>query len=434
MARTSQFPASVDPGIPVEPRVPQGWQLLGFGDVLRVVERPVTLEPSQQYRLVLAKRNRGGVAARRMLTGREILTPTQFVIHAGDFLISRRQIVHGACGVVPDELHGSIVSNEYAVLRTRDGLLASYLAHLSHTPYFQRTCFHASHGVDVEKMVFNLDAWMRNRVAVPPVTEQLEIVAILSSVDDATRKNQAVIDQVHAIKKSLMRDLLTRGLPGRHKVFKKTEIGEIPEAWRLCRLAEAAEVQTGFAKNKRTAGRLSVPYLRVANVQDGFFDLSEIKTVEVDEDALARHALRAGDVLFTEGGDADKLGRGCVWEGQIAPCLHQNHVFAVRPREGVLRPRFLSLYGGGPTGKSYFLDCAKRTTNLASINSTQLKAMPIPLPPIQEQDEILAVLTSILDREVAERRFQATLSTLKTTMMSLLLTGQVRAQTDSGPA
>ena len=92
--------------------------------------------------------------------------------------------------------------------------------------------------------------------------------------------------------------------------FKQTEIGEIPEEWQLKRLAEVARVQTELATNKANAGPLSVPYLRVANVQDGFLILREMKSVEVSADALSRYALKMGDVLFTEGRDADKLSRG----------------------------------------------------------------------------------------------------------------------------
>src|SRR3546814_17828054 len=91
-------------------------------------------------------------------------------------------------------------------------------------------------------------------------------------------------------------------------------------------------VQTGIAKGKAINGAaITLPYLRVANVQDGHVDLSVIKTITLKPSEVDRYSLRKGDVLFTEGGDFDKLGRGTVWNGEIKPCLHQNHVFAVRP-------------------------------------------------------------------------------------------------------
>ncbi len=267
------------------------------------------------------------------------------------------------------------------------------------------------------------------RLSVPPVSEQRKIAAILSSVDDAIEKTQAVIDQVQVVKRGLMQELLTRGLPGRHTRFKQTEIGEIPEDWELRTLSEVASVQTGLAKNKGNAGSLSVPYLRVANVQDGFLDLAEMKSVEVNEDALSRYALRAGDVLFTEGGDADKLGRGTVWSGEIDPCLHQNHVFVARSR-GNLRPEFLSLYGGSSRGKEYFFNCSKQTTNLASMNSTQLKGLPVPIPRVDEQDEILERIGVFDHRLKLEEGYLDELNKLKSSLMSALLTGELRVTAD----
>src|SRR5690606_25951990 len=128
------------------------------------------------------------------------------------------------------------------------------------------------------------------------------------------------------------------------------------------------------------------------NVQDGYIELDEIKTIRVEKNRVDRYALQDGDVLMTEGGDFDKLGRGDVWRGQITPCLHQNHVFAVRPESRKIRPYFLAALANSHYGKTYFLSCAKKSTNLASINSTQLKEFPVLIPPLQEQDGITKVL------------------------------------------
>ena len=154
MARNAIYPPSVKPGIPREWPLPAGWTWTPLADVIEVVERPATLADDTVYQLVNAKRNRGGIVARDRLPGLEILTKSQFFVKAGDFVISRRQIIHGACGVAPEVLDGAVVSNEYATLRTRGTLEPDYLRLLSHTPYFQMTCFQSSVGVDVEKMVF----------------------------------------------------------------------------------------------------------------------------------------------------------------------------------------------------------------------------------------------------------------------------------------
>jgi type I restriction enzyme, S subunit len=179
------------------------------------------------------------------------------------------------------------------------------------------------------------------------------------------------------------------------------------KSWPTVHLGTLANIQTGKAKGKTTKdGLISVPYLRVANVQDGFIDLSEIKEIEINPAELDRYRLQSGDVLFTEGGDFDKLGRGTVWQGQVDPCLHQNHVFSVRVHKDELLPEFLAYLAASRIGKRYFVSCSKQSTNLASINSTQLKQFPIPLPPLAEQRRITDILVTwdravrALDRQI----------------------------------
>lgn len=201
----------------------------------------------------------------------------------------------------------------------------------------------------------------------------------------------------------------------------------LPKGWKKTRLSEIADVQTGIAKGKKNiVDPVTRPYLRVANVQDGHLDLEEIKTIEVSRHEVARFSLQVGDVLFTEGGDFDKLGRGTVWQDEIHDCLHQNHVFAVRMKNGHMLPHFLATYASSFWGKTYFLSCSKQTTNLASINSTQLKAMPLPLPPFPEQRKIVAIL-STWDRaiELTEKLIAAK-QRRKQALMQQLLTGKVR--------
>ncbi len=169
----------------------------------------------------------------------------------------------------------------------------------------------------------------------------------------------------------------------------------VPSGWKRKPLEKVAEIKTGVAKGKKgLKDPIEVPYLRVANVQDGHIDLSEVKTIQIERHQLERYSLQVGDVLMTEGGDFDKLGRGDVWQSQIAPCLNQNHVFAVRSNKQVLLPYFLAALSGSNYGKTYFLSCAKRSTNLASINSTQLKEFPVLLPPLPEQRKIAKILST----------------------------------------
>jgi type I restriction enzyme S subunit len=206
---TGSYPTSVQPGIPTLPTAPAGWVRMPLARHLTETRRPVSLSADSTYRLITVKRSRGGVELREVLTGREIKTPSQFYVREGDFLISKRQIVHGACGIVPAELDGAVVSNEYAVLNSDGQIDLKFLRYLSESRYFQQTCFHSSIGVHVEKMIFKTERWLKWPFNIPPLPEQRRIVKIL---DLARREVELLEQQVQVLrqeKAALMADLLT---------------------------------------------------------------------------------------------------------------------------------------------------------------------------------------------------------------------------------
>lgn len=208
---------------------------------------------------------------------------------------------------------------------------------------------------------------------------------------------------------------------------------KISNHWHVTALEDVAEIQTGLSKSATRQGDfIRLPYLRVANVQDGHFDLSEIKEIDVPKELVERFRVSSGDVLLTEGGDFDKLGRGAVWRGQIKDCVHQNHIFVVRPHPQKLDARFFALQTQGSRGRAYFQSCSKQSTNLASVNSTQLRQFPVALPPLPEQRKIAEILCTWdealekLDALIAakDRRKQG--------LMQQLLTGKKRVKGFAG--
>ncbi|MCL4182548.1 MAG: restriction endonuclease subunit S [Burkholderiaceae bacterium] len=203
------YPASVQPGVPNLPPSPHGWRRASLGRHLSEVRRTADLSPNNVYRLVTVKRSRGGVELRESLPGRDIKTPSQFYVRDGDFLISKRQIVHGACGIVPAELDGAIVSNEYAVLNSDGQIDLRFLRYLSESRYFQQTCFHSSIGVHVEKMIFKTERWLRWPFNIPPLPVQQRIVEVLDTARREIELISAQIDRLKREKAALMADLLT---------------------------------------------------------------------------------------------------------------------------------------------------------------------------------------------------------------------------------
>lgn len=191
-----------------------------------------------------------------------------------------------------------------------------------------------------------------------------------------------------------------------------------------------ADIVSGVTLGNKTDSLtcVEVPYLRVANVQDGYLDLSDVKTIKVTPTQCEKLLLQKGDVLMNEGGDFDKLGRGTVWRGEINRCIHQNHVFRVRPNTKKLRSNYLAFWSQFEFGKSYFILSSKQSTNLASVNSTQLHVFHIMLPDIDEQDRIENRVEAINDRLDQLNAESSKYSLVKFGLMHDLLTGRVRVK------
>ena len=170
----------------------------------------------------------------------------------------------------------------------------------------------------------------------------------------------------------------------------------IPEAWEWVRLDDVVDISGGITKGRKLAGRktFQFPYLRVANVQRGYLDLEEIKEIALPLEEVEKYQLQSGDLLITEGGDWDKVGRTAVWRCELDVMGHQNHVFRARKLISEQIEDWFELYLNSAFARDYFASSSKQTTNLASINMTQLRSCMVPMPPLDEQKRILAQVKS----------------------------------------
>jgi len=271
-----------------------------------------------------------------------------------------------------------------------------------------------------------------------PPKEAKFIESILDTLDTQIQKTEALIAKLEKIKEGLLHDLLTRGVDQEGQLrptpehapelYKESALGLIPREWEVRQLGAMSEIVSGvtLGGQQPSSSWPLVAYLRVANVQDGYLDLQQVKFLRVKPADVEKFRLIPGDVLMNEGGDFDKLGRGTVWEGEIEPCIHQNHVFRVRTFPELLDPYFLAYFSGSSRGKAYFVKSSKQSTNLASINSTQLRAFEVPVPPFSEQSAIVDHLQSHKNRLELEGRNIGKLKAQKTGLMDDLLTGRVR--------
>ena len=326
-------------------------------------------------------------------------------------------------------------STEFHVLRAVNDTSSRFVFHVCNSRRFRQSAEAQMTGSAGQKRV---PAEFFSRFFVPRFSrkEQRAIATVLDTMDEAIRRTEAVLAKLRQVKAGMLHDLLTRGLdengelrdPLRHpEHFNKTPFGTIPKKWEVLPLQNIAEVSSGvtLGNTPQGAGTIELPYLRVANVQDGYLDLQDIKRVRIYKKDIDRFALRKGDVLMNEGGDFDKLGRGAIWEGQIEPCLHQNHVFRVRPFPNSLNSYFLDAVSSSQYGKGYFLLYSKQSTNLASINSTQLKGFPVPCPDLGEQLAIVASISAFDNRFAKEYDELLKLQKFKQGLMHDLLTGRV---------
>lgn len=368
--------------------LPRGWVEVSLGDITADASQRVPA-PNERFKYVdiasidrLTKR----IGDAQSLRGTDAPSRARKVIRAGDVIVSMTRPNLNAVAVVPPEYDGQIASTGFDVLRPIH-VEPRWLFYLVRSQSFidslselvQGALYPAVRPRDVRGYVAPL----------APLPEQKRIAdkldAVLARVDVCRER----LNRIPEILKRFHQVVLAAATSGELTEDWRRSQGTV-EAWREVRLDQIADVQGGITKDikKQSAEDEEVPYLRVANVQRGYLDLAEVKTIRVRAKKLHGLLLEPGDVLFNEGGDIDKLGRGWVWEGQIARCTFQNHVFRARLFDRKNQPKYVSWWGNY-RGLSYFLRAGKQTTNLASINKSMLSALPISLPPGNEQAEIV---------------------------------------------
>lgn len=295
---------------------------------------------------------------------------------------------------------------------TLDARFAFHL--LRHLPLTEMNRASAIPGLNRED-AYGLD------VGLPPLPEQRRIVAKVDELTARTARARKELDRIPTLIARYKSAVLALAFSGRLTQDWRIELereaagdGEYPNGWAVKDLEEISEIQGGIQVGKKrpeSAKLVEVPYLRVANVQRGWLNLDEIKTLGVTAAERDRLLLEDGDILMNEGGDRDKLGRGWVWHAQIPFCIHQNHVFRIRLYDKDFPPEYVSHYAN-ENGQRYFIDQGTQTTNLASISKRKVAALPVPIPPTDEAVEILRRIDSAfgwLDRVASDHAAAARL-------------------------
>ena len=268
------------------------------------------------------------------------------------------------------------------LVRPKKSIDSKYLYHFFKTRFFRDSIERIVQGANIANLKNEYIDDLK--ILLPPLDDQIRIATLLSKVENLISRRREQIKQLDQLLKSVFLEIFC------------LKNGNVKK-WIIEPLSACTEIVSGVTKGKKYNGNKlrEVPYMRVANVKDGYLNLSEIKTIEVTEAEIHKYKLISGDLLLTEGGDPDKLGRGAVWSCEIDECIHQNHIFRVRAIGNSVNPVFLSALMASKYGKSYFFKAAKQTTGIASINSTQLKAFPLIKPPIDLQNRFAAIVNKV---------------------------------------
>lgn len=327
-------------------------------------------------------------------------------------------------------------SSELFVFRAQE-MDRDYLFYFLQNPRFIADCASTMVGTGGLKRI-STTYLMRYEIPLPPREEQKRFSNFLkqysAKIDRMMHRAQHLIDQLNEYKQSLITETVTKGL--HPEVARKDSgikwIGEIPDSWNVGQIKYFVSIKAGMTLGKKyteseKARLVERPYLRVANVQNGHLWLDDVKFINVLPEEIDDFTLHDGDLLMNEGGDRDKLARGCIWHNEIEGCLHQNHVFAVRTKEN-LDVKYLAYVTASDVGRNYFDLTAKKTTNLASTNSSTILKFKIPIPSYEEQHDIVSFLDekcSAIDAKIAKRRkLMNELSEYKRSLIYEVVTGK----------
>ena len=368
--------------------------------------------------------------------GHQIVRPGQFVFTPRDF-----DATPILCGV--SEYEGCI-SNLYIVFDVATEIHPRFLEY-----YF----WGLKHGYDFfaklsfgMRYSFNQAQFEHIPLIHPDRSTQKQIVEFLDAetarIDALIEKKQRVLASVADARFSTISRALSVGLDNNAPLIETDSpyLPKIPAGWRIWRLKHLARVRGGMTLGRTLPEGTSVittPYLRVANVQAGWVDLSDVAEIDVTETEIKRFSLRRGDVLMNEGGDNDKLGRGAVWHAPFEPCLNQNHVFCVRPSD-LRYSDWISMATNARYARDFFYLHSNQSTNLASISKTNVEKLPIAVPPPEEMRAVLEQLNARLDRFTAITEKVTTsinrLREYRAALITAAVTGQIDVAAHARPA
>ena len=372
---------------------PTDWHTQKMKQWVALAERPVTLEDDKRYRLVTVRRGFGGVDLRGEYLGKDILVKNYFKVRQGDFLISKRQIAHGACGVVSESLDGAVVSNEYNVFVQNQGTDIEMFDLMMQLPHYTRLFYLMSDGVHIEKLLFKTQDWMRRQLAMPSIEEQQRIAAILTTQDKVIELKEKRLAEKQRQKKYLM-----------HRFF-------VDANGKKIRLGQIANIIMGQSPSSTSYNE----QMKGMPLIQGNGDIEGRNTHPRMYTTQPTKICKKGDILISVRAPVGSVSRSsmnaCIGRGMCAvdAGIYQNYVY-----------QYL-IYFEGKWGK------VSQGSTFESISGDEIRKLKILIPDnMQHIEKILSTADheiELFQKDIAQEKQK------KKALMQLLLTGIVRVKT-----
>ncbi|MGN6972475.1 restriction endonuclease subunit S [Neisseria sp. P0009.S001] len=278
------------------------WEEKKIGEILSEVRRSIYLEDSEKYQLVTVKRRNEGVVSRGYLLGKDILVKNYSQLKTNDYLISKRQIIHGANGIVPSELDNAIVSNEYLVVVSNNDVRTEFLTLVSRTPSMYRKFLLSSYGVDIEKMVFNVEDWKSREITLPSLPEQTHLSLFFRRLDSQIAESRAVLEKSRQLKKAM----LAKMFPANGEKIPKIRFKGFEGEWECRKFSDIAELRRGLTYSPLDISPNGIRVLRSSNIDEENY-IEKNDDVFVCKRAVNIPLVQNGDILITAANGSSRL-------------------------------------------------------------------------------------------------------------------------------
>jgi len=391
------------------------WPTVRMGEVLQRADEVALPEAAAEYAEITVRLWGKGVVQRGRVSGSEI-QGRRYIARVGQFIASRIDARNGAMGIVPEALDGALVTNDFPLFNVdADRLCAQFLGWLCRTPGFVELCQRASEGT-TNRVRLKEERFLALEIPLPPLAEQRRIVgrieASAAEIEAARHLRDDAVEEAEAVVGTQATRIFSR----------------VPDH----RLVESmADVRGGIQKGPhRSPGANPVRYLTVAHVQRNRVLTNDPRYFEVTAAELERWRLLSGDVLIIEGnGSAEQIGRTALFRGEIADCVHQNHVIRIRPDGSRMSSGFLNWFLNSPAGQDAVQAQSRTTSGLRTLSVGRIKAISIPILPLPDQREIVAELDTLqaeVDRlKVAQAETAAELDALLPSILDRAFRGEL---------